>query len=105
MLHNLIPSVCFLGTPYPTHCRRHIWKHPNPIESTPNRTATTTIRAAAPPTGAAAPTGETRGAAPVLAIPDAAPDGAPDAATPDEVAVGTDPLIENEYYNTVMRVK
>ena len=32
----------------------------------------------------------------VLEIPDGTPDGAPDAATPDEVAVGTDPLIEND---------
>ena len=32
----------------------------------------------------------------VLAIPDGTPDAAPDAATPDEVAVGTDPLIEND---------
>ena len=25
---DFVPSVCFLGTPSPTHCRRHIWKPP-----------------------------------------------------------------------------
>ena len=26
---DFVPFDCFLGTPSPTHCRRHIWKPPN----------------------------------------------------------------------------
>ena len=29
---NLVPFVCFLGPPTPTHCGRHIWKPPMTVK-------------------------------------------------------------------------